>query len=64
MLAQYVYPGAQRVACYPGHTLAFMAALDSNRVLALAPLAAELPNSTMTPIDITGLALRWLSHAA
>jgi hypothetical protein len=41
-----------------------MAALDSNRVLALAPLAAELPNSTMTPIDITGLALRWLSHAA
>jgi hypothetical protein len=41
-----------------------MAALDSNRVLALAPRAAELPSSTMTPIDITGLALRWLSHAA
>lgn len=63
MLAQYVYLGAQRVACYADCTVTFMAALDSNRVLALAPQAAQLPNSTLTPVDITALALRWLSPA-
>ena len=63
MLAQYVYLAAQRVACYPGHTVTCMAALDSERVLVLAPRAAGFPGSSKAPIDITALGLRWLSPA-
>ena len=61
MLSQYVYFGAQRVACYPGHTVAFMGTFDSKRVLVLSPPAAAFPASANAPIDLTALALRWLT---
>lgn len=61
MLAQYVYLSAQRVACYPGHTVTIMAAFDSDRVLVLAPQAAGFQNSPSARIDLTAIALRWLS---
>ena len=64
MLAQYVYLAVQRVACYAGHTVTVMATFDSNRVLILAPQALGFPNSVTTPIDLTALALRWLTPAA
>ena len=64
MLAQYVYLAAQRVACYPGHTVTVMAAFDSKRVLVLAPEAAGLPSPSVAPTDLTALALRWLTPAA
>jgi len=63
MLSQYVYLAAQRVACYPGHTVTVMAAHDSRRALVLAPLAAGLPNAPNAPVDLTALALRWLAPA-
>jgi hypothetical protein len=66
MLSQYVYLGAQRVACYPGHTVTVMAAFDSNRALVLSPPAAgfQNPASQRSPAalkDLTALALRWLT---
>ena len=61
MLAQYVYLATQRVACYPGHTVTVMGAFDSKRVQILAPQAAGFPNSPTAPIDLTALALRWLT---
>lgn len=69
MLSQYVYLGAQRVACYPGNTVTIMAACDSKRVLVLSPQAAGFansasPNSPAAPIDLAALALRWLTPAA
>ena len=63
MLSEYVYLSAQRVACYPGHTVTVMAAFGSKRVLVLSPPAAGFPNSSNTPIDLTALALRWLTPA-
>jgi hypothetical protein len=60
MLSEYVYLGAQRVACYAGHTLTLLTAFDSNRVLVLAPPAAGIPD--LAP-DLTALALRWLTTA-
>jgi hypothetical protein len=53
MLSEYVYLGAQRVGCYPGHTVVVMAAFDSKRVLVLSPPAAGFPNSSNAPIDLT-----------
>jgi hypothetical protein len=64
MLSEYVYLGAQRVACYPGHTVTVMAAFGSDRVLVLSPPAAGFPNSSDAPIDLTALALRWLMTGA
>jgi hypothetical protein len=64
MLSQYVYLGAQRVACYPGHTVTVMAAFDSSRVLVLAPPAAGFQNAPQAPADLTALALRWLAPVA
>jgi hypothetical protein len=61
MLSEYVYLGAQRVSCYPGHTVVVMAAFDSKRVLVLSPPAAGFPNSSNAPIDLVALALRWLT---
>jgi hypothetical protein len=61
MLSEYVYLAAQRVCCYPGHTVVVMAAFDSKRVLVLSPAAAGFPNSSNAPIDLTALALRWLT---
>jgi hypothetical protein len=63
MLSEYVYLGARRVACYPGHTVTVMAAFDSKRVLVLSPPAAGLPIAANAPLDLTALALRWLSPA-
>jgi hypothetical protein len=65
ILSQYVYLGAQRIACYPGHTVTVMATFDSNRVLVLAPQAAGFQNSASqnSPAaqkDLTALALHWL----
>lgn len=69
MLSEYVYLGAQRVASYAGHTVTLMAAFDSKRVLVLSPPAAGLSNSAfqhapLAPLDLTALALRWLTPAA
>ena len=64
MLSQYVYLGAQRVACYPGHTVTVMAPFDSPRVLVLAPPAAGFQNVPQAPADLTALALRWLAPVA
>ena len=64
MLSEYVYLGAQRVGCYPGHTAVVMAAFDSKRVLVLAPAAAGFANSSNAPIDLTALVLRWLTPTA
>jgi hypothetical protein len=64
MLSEYVHLAAQRIACYPGHTVTIMAAFDSNRVLVLAPQVAGLPNSAIAPIDLPALVLRWLTPAA
>jgi hypothetical protein len=64
MLSQYVYLGAQRVACYQGHTVTVMAAFDSNRVLVLSPQEAGFQNSPTAPPDLTALALRWLTLVA
>jgi hypothetical protein len=60
MLSEYVYLGAQRVSCYPGHTVTVMGAFDAKRVLVLAPPAAGFPNSANAAIDLTALALHWL----
>jgi hypothetical protein len=59
LLSRYVYLAAQRVVCYPGHTLTLMAACDSNRVLALGA-RGDLPRSPASAEDLTGFALRWL----
>jgi len=64
MLAQYVYLAAQRVACYPGHTVTLMAACESNRVLVLAPHGAGFQESSRATIDLTALTLRWLTPGA
>jgi hypothetical protein len=64
MLSQYVYLSAQRVTCYRDHTVTLLAAFDSNRLLVLAPSAAGFANSPNAPLDITALALRWLTPAA
>jgi hypothetical protein len=64
ILSEYVYLSAQRVACYPGHTVTVMTAFGSNRVLVLSPATAAFPNSSNTPIDLAALALRWLTPAA
>ena len=64
MLSEYVYLGAQRVGCYPGHTVVVMAAFDSKRVLVLSPPAAGFPNSSNAPVDLTALVLRWLMPPA
>jgi hypothetical protein len=61
MLSQYVYLGAQRVACYPGNLVTLMAACDLNRVLVLAPAGARFRNPAPEPVDLTALALRWLT---
>lgn len=61
LLSRYVYLAAQRVACYPGHTLTLLAACDSNRVLALGPRSPALPRSPVAAGDLTTWALRWLS---
>ncbi|HMD69760.1 MAG TPA: hypothetical protein VKF41_00370 [Bryobacteraceae bacterium] len=60
LLSRYVYLAAQRVACYPGHTLTLLAACDSNRVLALGAPGADLPHAPAAAEDLAGLALRWL----
>ena len=60
LLSRYVYLAAQRVACYPGHTLTLLAACDSNRVLALGAGGKDLPRSPAAAKDLTGFALRWL----
>jgi hypothetical protein len=60
LLSRYVYLAAQRVACYPGHTLTLLAACDSNRVLAMGARGAELPHTPATAEDLAGFALRWL----
>ena len=64
MLSQYVHLSARRVACYHSRTLTLFAALDSNRLLVLAPPTAGFGNASDTPLDITALALRWLTPAA
>jgi hypothetical protein len=79
ILAQYVYLGAQRVACYPGHTVTLLAAYGSNRILVLSPPAAgfqdpalqysalqnpALQNPPIAPKDLAALALRWLTPIA
>ncbi len=61
LLSRYVYLSAQRVACYPGHTLTLLAACDSDRVLALGPRRPALPRSPAAAEELTGFALRWLS---
>jgi hypothetical protein len=63
ILSEYVYLGAQRVGCYPGHVVTVMAAFDSNRVLVLSPPAAGFPSSANAPLDLTALALRWLASS-
>jgi hypothetical protein len=60
LLSRYVYLAAQRVACYPGHTLTLLAACDSNRVLALGVRGSDLPRSPAAAEDLAGLAVRWL----
>jgi hypothetical protein len=60
LLSQYVYLAAQRVTCYPGHTLTLLAASDSNRVLALSPRGTVLPRSLVGGKDLTAFALDWL----
>jgi hypothetical protein len=59
LLSRYVYLAAQRVACYPGHTLTLLAACDSNRVLALGA-RGDLPRTPAAAEDLAGFALRWL----
>lgn len=61
LLSRYVYLAAQRVACYPGHTLTLLAACDSNRVLTLGPSNAALPHSPASASDLTASTLRWLA---
>ena len=63
MLSQYVYLGAQRVACYAGHTVTVMAAFDSKRVLVLGPPAAGFLNVPQAHADLIALALGWLRPA-
>ena len=63
MLSQYVYLGAQRVACYRGQAVTLMAACDSNRVLMLGPRGSSFLGSSANPKDLTALALRWLRPA-
>jgi len=60
LLSGYVYLAAQRVACYPGHTLTLLGAADSDRVLALGARAAELPGSPASAEALASLALGWL----
>jgi len=62
MLAQYVYLGAQRVACYPGHTVTLLAAHDSPRVLVLSPPGVKFEEPAGGPVNLTALALRWLAR--
>ena len=62
MLSQYVYLGAQRVACYPGRTVTVMAACESNRALVLGPPEAGFQNSPAVSKDLTAFALRWLQE--
>jgi len=61
LLAEYVYLASQRVACYPGHTVTLMSAIDWNRVLILGPRAPRWAASSATPEELTAFILDWLS---
>jgi len=60
LLAEYVYLASQRVACYPGHTVTLLTAVDWNRVLILGPQTARLTNEPATPEQLAAFALSWL----
>jgi hypothetical protein len=63
MLARYTYLAAQRVSCYPEHTLTLVASFSRTRVLALVARPAVLPESPASPEALTAFALRWLADA-
>jgi hypothetical protein len=60
LLAEYVHLAAGRVACYPGHTLTLLTAVDWNRVLILAPHAPALATPA-TPDRLTAFVQAWLA---
>lgn len=63
LLSEYVYLASQRVACYPGHTVTLLSAVDWNRVLLLSPRAPGFAAPPATPEQLTAFLLGWLSGA-
>jgi hypothetical protein len=63
LLAEYVYLAAQRVACYPEHTVTLLSAVDWNRALILSPRAPQFAGSPVTPEQLARFILGWLAAA-
>ncbi len=61
LLAEYVYLAAQRVACYPDHTLTLLSAVDWSRVLILGPRPPVLAGPLATPEQFAAFVLGWLA---
>jgi hypothetical protein len=63
LLAEYVYLAAQRVACYPDHTVTLLSAVDWSRVLILGPHAPAFAATPATPEELAAFVLGWLAGA-
>jgi hypothetical protein len=61
LLAEYVHLAAGRVACYPGHTVTLLTAVDWSRVLILAPQAPQFA-APATPDQLTAFVQGWLAR--
>jgi hypothetical protein len=60
LLAEYIHLAAERVDCYPGHTVTLLTAVDWNRALVLTPHAPAFAVPA-TPDQLTKFVLDWLA---